>query len=363
MGVVKDSTLARKVEESYRRLDEHVREMVQWHFSPETGCPFWLEYADKLDFDPRKEIGGYDDLKILGHFRDEWLRGGPVRRWVPKALAGKPLYVFETGGSTGVPKSRVNIEDFQRDYEIFGDNLPEAGFPRGADWLMLGPTGPRRLRLAIEHLAQYRGGLAFFVDLDPRWVNKMIKAQRFHDLELYKNHVTDQALTILRAHPNIRCLFTTPKLLEGLCEKVDLARAGINGIFCGGTEMNRQFNRFAREELVPGIEFVPTYGNTLMGLASPKPFDPADDYAITYYPPLPRAVFEIVNPDRPDERVDYGQRGRVLLTTLTREFFMPRFPERDEGMRTEPCEAYPWDGVTDLGLLSSLQESVVVGVY
>ena len=23
----------------------HVREMVQWHFDPETGCPFWLEYA------------------------------------------------------------------------------------------------------------------------------------------------------------------------------------------------------------------------------------------------------------------------------------------------------------------------------
>ena len=43
---------------------------------------------------------------------------------------------------------------------------------------MLGPTGPRRLRLAIEHLAQHRGGIAFFVDLDPRWVNKMIKAQR-----------------------------------------------------------------------------------------------------------------------------------------------------------------------------------------
>ena len=64
-----------------------------------------------------------------------------------------------------------------------------------------------------------------------------------------------------------------------------------------------------------------------------------------------------------DRAVEYGERGRVLLTTLTREFFMPRFPERDEGMRTLPCDAYPWDGVTDLGLLSSLQESVVVGVY
>ena len=42
---------------------------------------------------------------------------------------------------------------------------------------------------------------------------------------------------------------------------------------------------------------------------------------------------------------------------------MPRFAERDEGMRAEPCAAYPWDGVSDLGLLTSLQSSVVVGVY
>ncbi len=52
-----------------------------------------------------------------------------MRRWVPKGLADKPLYVFETGGSTGVPKSRVNIEDFQTDYEIFGDNLSDESFP------------------------------------------------------------------------------------------------------------------------------------------------------------------------------------------------------------------------------------------
>ncbi len=52
---------------------------------------------------------------------------------------------------------------------------------------------------------------------------------------------------------------------------------------------------------MPGIEFVPTYGNTLMGLACPKPFDPAaPDYTITYYPPAPRAVFELVDPDDPE---------------------------------------------------------------
>ena len=350
-------------EEAQAKLDAHVREMVAWHFDPQTGCPFWLEQASRLGFDPRREISGYADLKILGHFQDEWLRGGPIRRWVPRGLAGKPLYVFETGGSTGVPKSRINILDFQTDYEEFGDWLSDDGFPPGSDWLMLGPTGPRRLRLAIEHLAHHRGGACFHVDLDPRWVSKLVAARRWKDMEEYKAHCIDQALTVLRAHENVRCVFTTPKLLEALCEKVSLVKLGIRGIFCGGTEMTRQFHRFAREELVPGIDFVPTYGNTLMGLARPKPFDPSDEWAITYYPPLPRAVFEIVDPEDLDRTVGYGERGRVLLTTLTREFFMPRFPERDEGTRAPGYAGCPWDGVRDLGMLSSLQATVAVGVY
>jgi hypothetical protein len=356
-------SLTQKINEAKEKLDAHVREIVAWHFDPKTGASFWLEYAKKLKFDPRKEIQSYDDLKLLGHFQDEWLRGGPVRRWVPKALAGQPVSIFETGGSTGVPKSRINIRDYQTDYELYSETLSDKTFPRGSDWLMLGPSGPRRLRLSIEHLAQYRGGICFMVDLDPRWVNKLIKEGKHQELQQYKNHVIEQGLIILKAHENIRCIFTTPKLLEALCEKISLPKYGITGIFCGGTEMNAQFHRFAREELVPGIDFVPTYGNTLMGLACYKPFDPADNYAITYYPPNPRAVFELVNPDNPEQPVDYQQTGRVMLTTLTKEFFMPRFLERDEGERAEPIDLYPWDGVTNLRLYAPLQESVVVGVY
>ncbi len=355
--------LEREAAAARARLDEHVREMVAWHFSPETGCPFWLERAAKLGFDPRERVRGYRDLALFGHFEDDWLRGGPVRRWVPRGLADRPLYVFETGGSTGLPKARVNVVDFQTDYELFSATLSPETFPPGADWLMLGPTGPRRLRLAIEHLAQHRGGVAFHVDLDPRWVNRLIRDGRHRDLQEYKEHVVDQGLKILRAHDNVRCLFTTPKLLEALSEKISVAQAGVTGIFCGGTEMNAQFHRFAREELVPGVDFVPTYGNTLMGLACSKPFDPADDYAITYYPPSPRAVFELVDPDDPARTVGYGETGRVMLTTLTREFFMPRFLERDEGERAAPIPEYPWDGVSNLRLLSRLEDSVVVGVY
>ena len=229
---------------------------------------------------------------------------------------------------------------------------------------MLGPTGPRRLRLAIEHLAQYRGGTAFHVDLDPRWVTKLVKSQRWDELDAYKAHITDQALKILRAHTSVKCIFTTPKLLESLCEKVSLPRLDISGIFCGGTEMNAEFHRFAREELVPGVDFRPVYGNTLMGLAASPLFDDANpDYTITYYPPSPRAAFEIVNPDDPNRTVDYGETGRVILTTLTKEFFMPRFLERDEGERAAPVEAFPWDGVSNLRLFSRFAKKVAVGVY
>lgn len=357
-------SLDERAREARSRLDAQTRECVAWHFDPTTGTPFWLELAHGLGWDPRDRINSYEDLSQLPAFDGEWLRGGPVRRWVPKAYADRPIYVFETGGSTGVPKSRINIEDFRIDYELFSETLSADAFPKGADWLMLGPSGPRRLRLAVEHLCQHRGGICFHVDMDPRWVVRLMKSGRMNEMHEYKEHVVHQGLTLLRAHSNIQCLFTTPKLLEALCEHVSLVRMGIKGVFCGGTQLTAQFHRFAREELLEGqIEFVPTYGNTLMGLACHKPLDPADRYSVIYHPPCPRAMMEVVDPANPEHLVEYGEVGRVRLTTLTKEFFLPRFLERDEGFRSPPCEAYPWDGVGDVRPFSALETPIVEGVY
>ena len=358
-----ESQQQEKTRASKEGLDAWTREVIQWHFDPATGCPFWLSFAKNLDWDPRREIRSYNDLDRFGFFQDEWLRGGPVRRWVPKAYSDRPVSVFETGGSTGIPKSRTNIDDFRIDYEAFSATLPDEAFPPGSDWLSVGPTGPRRLRLAVEHLAQHRGGICFMVDLDPRWVIKLLKMNQVKMAEQYKQHVIDQALTLLRAHDNIQCLFTTPKLLESLCEKVSLKRLGIKGVFCGGTEMTPQFYRFAVEELLEGVYFAPTYGNTLMGLAVHKPRIPEDHFAVIYYPPVPRAMIEVVDPDQPSKIVSYGETGRVRLTTLTREFFMPRFLERDEAEREPPCSLYPWDGVRNVRPFSRFQSTVVEGVY
>src|SRR5207247_1494115 len=140
-------------------------------------------------------------------------------------------------------------------------------------------------------------------------------------LRAYQDHCIDQAMTVLSAGHDIKCMFTTPKLLDALCKRLEhegssIATAGITGIFCGGTEMTSQWIRFTIEEyLGPGVYIAPTYGNTLMGLAASDMPTAADDYKIAYYAPQPRAAVQVVDFDNYDKTVEYGKEGRVMLTT------------------------------------------------
>jgi hypothetical protein len=100
-----------------------------------------------------------------------------------------------------------------------------------------------------------------------------------------------------------------------------------------------------------------------MGLAASVPLRPEDNFSITYYAPQPRAVLRVVEPDNTSQLVAYGQWGRVELTTLTREFFMPRFLERDEAIRREPRAPYVWDGVAEVRPFGAMEKNIVEGVY
>ena len=174
------------VEEARAALDERVRESMQWHFSPETGCPYWLDRAPDLGFDPIAEVTCFADLQKFTNFDDEVLRKEDPARFIPKAYEGKPYNVFETGGTTGMPKQRIGWEDYKTDYSEFSDHYPSDFFPQGGNWLMVGPTGPRRLRLSIEHLANRRGGACYFIDLDPRWVKRLISEGEYSMARKYQ---------------------------------------------------------------------------------------------------------------------------------------------------------------------------------
>ena len=351
------------IADAQTKLDAHVRDIVQWHFSPETGSPFWLDWAKKAGWNPAADVKDFAGLQKFPHFQDEWLRDLQPEVWVPNKFKGRPFNIFETGGTTGMPKQRIGWDDYKTDYEEFSGKISDAHFPRGGAWLMMGPTGPRRLRLAIEHLANFRGSSCYFIDLDPRFVKRVLAAKQFEVARDYMDHVVHQAATILK-NRKVSGLFTTPKLLEALGEKIDLWEAGIRGVFCGGTTMAPQYVRYIVEEVLEGrIGFYPTYGNTLMGLAASVPLQAEDNFSITYYAPQPRAVLRVVDPNNTTQLVAHGQWGRVELTTLTREFFMPRFLERDEAIRREPCAPYAWDGVAEVRPFGAMEKSIVEGVY
>jgi hypothetical protein len=100
-----------------------------------------------------------------------------------------------------------------------------------------------------------------------------------------------------------------------------------------------------------------------MGLACSKPVTAEDNYKISYPAPQPRAVTEVVEFEDANTPVAYGETGRVKLTTLTKELFIPGFLERDEGEREKPFETFPWDGVSGVRPYHVFAKSTTVGVY
>ena len=101
-------------EQAQQQLETHLQEIIAWHFSAETGCVFWLDWAKK-NFDPRTEIKSFADMVKFPHFQDEWLRDLQPEVWVPAAFKGQPYNIFETGGTTGMPKQRIGWTDYKTD--------------------------------------------------------------------------------------------------------------------------------------------------------------------------------------------------------------------------------------------------------
>ena len=74
-------------------------------------------------------------------------------------------------------------------------------------------------------------------------------------------------------------------------------------------------------------------------------------------------MIEVVDFDDPTKVVDYGQTGRVKLTTLTKEFFIPGFLERDEGEREQPVREVSVGRRQRRAAVRGFAATTTVGVY
>jgi hypothetical protein len=225
-----------------QKLDAWVREVVDWHFDPATGTPFWLDFA-RSAAGIRAARSRLRRPAALRRVPGRVAARRPVQRWIPKGLAGKPVFVFETGGTTGIPKTRIASRTSGSTTSCSATRCRRV-FPEGRQLADARAVGPRRLRLSVEHLAQY-----------PRrhLLLRRSRSALGHQADQEGLERAPAGLQGSRDRPggddpqaghDIRCMFTTPKLLESLALRLEVdghddPQMGITGIFSAAPSSRR----------------------------------------------------------------------------------------------------------------------------
>ncbi|MFJ9693253.1 phenazine biosynthesis protein [Kitasatospora sp. NPDC101183] len=344
-------------------FDAHVRALAAWHFDDRTGSPFWLARRDCLGFDPRTDITGAADLlRFPDVSRD--LRTTPAADLIPRGAApGQVFHVYESGGTTGAPKRIVDGAYRTRLGAWTRARLTAHGVPETGDWLHLGPTGPHVVAFDTSRYAE-PAGLCHTVDLDPRWVKRLLGAGRQQEADAYIDHLLDQAGEILLTQP-VRVLNTTPPLIEAICARPDLyelVSTRVEAIVWAGTSFSPESLRVVQEDFFPDVRLVGIYGNSLMGVAPQRVPTPEDAYACVFEPFAETTRLDLV--DEQGRQVAYGERGRVRLHLVSEEMFLPNVLERDTAVRVRPLVEGGPDGLAEVASVATFEDAdVVEGVY
>lgn len=309
-------------------LEARIARVMDAHFDPRWGSPWWLEQARALGFDPRREIRTAADLDRLPPVPREALARRPVEDFLPRRHHARraELVISETGGTTGPPARTVFLpEDFESAFVApFVAAAERVGFPRGRSWLFAGPSGPHVIGKAACACARALGAMEpFAVDLDPRWARRLPAGSLAR--RRYTDHVLAQAVEVM-ASQDVGVIFGTPPLVAALGARLDRAvREVVTGIHLGGMPATAGFLRRLADDWFPHAVALSGYGNSLTGMCPEMRGARAGPEAgPAYFPHGERLVLEVVAPDPATGR------GRVRFHRLDPSGLLPGVVERDE---------------------------------
>lgn len=345
--------------------DDYVQALMSWHFGADTGSPYWLRRAAELDFDPRTDVRGFDDLRLFPNVIDEF-RDVAVEDLIPQGLRGADREiagVYESGGTTGAPKRFVMFERWM-EFALSWDEHHYADLGT-TNTLAIAPSGPHMFGEFAARRARRHHGVRFTVDLDPRWIKHLIGSGDTEGADRYAEHLIDQAATILTTQ-SVGILVATPPLLERLArrpELVDAVRAQVKFLCWSGAHMDADTREILRQEVFPGIPLKGLYGSTtILGMSRERDIERADGLAV-FDTPSPYIAFRVVDPATGDD-VAEGERGQVVMNHLTKYALLPNNLERDTALRAAPAPGALGCAVADVRPVRTFADkSVIEGVY
>lgn len=351
--------------------DEFVRAAMQWHFSAETGSPFWLERAHSLPFDPRSDVKTFDDLALFPNVADE-LRGVSPLELIPIGLGPRPdvVAVIESGGTTGIPKRLPLLREFaDRLAESEVRYLHEAGLPQEGHWLSLFPSGPHGAFDSARRAAARYGDrvLVFGIDIDPRWVKKQVAAGRQDVVAEYTEHVLDQAVSILQSQDIVALRVTAPILVKLVQREdvVDLMREKLSFVGWGGASLDPDTRYLLQSEIFPEVVVRGAYGTTMaLGAGGRERHGTPDEERCIFDNALsPWVTVSVVDPDT-GKKVAVGERGQLVVSHVSRSFFLPNNDERDIATRISAPDDQVGDSFADVEPMRVAGgQSIIEGVY
>ncbi|HEV2639969.1 MAG TPA: hypothetical protein VGX23_32850 [Actinocrinis sp.] len=326
-------------------LDEWTRHVIRRTFDPETGAPYWLQRAGGLDFEPR-DITRYDELTAFGPFPLDILRtqdpADLVPLAVPRPLTGR---VWDSGGTTGTPcrtfytPAMLLHRGAWRRWSFVAE-----GFEAYRTWLQATPTGPHLIGNGIWEATELHAGLVYSVDMDPRWVKRLIREGRLAEANEYSTHMIEQIADVLGSG-RVDYLNTTPALLQVLTRRHPDLVAALRGVRLSGTQVSPDMYRDFVAALNGGI-CGRSYGNTF-GNGAGLPAEQNGEI-LPYAPNYPQVTMAVVDRNDWSTTVPYGATGQVRLTVLHEDLFLPNVLERDQALRFDTGAAWPSDGVANV---------------
>lgn len=343
--------------------NSYLRTAIAWHFGTGTGSPFWLRVRESLDFDPLTDVRTFADLRRFPPLVDE-LRDVPIEDLIPRGY-GTPApipRVFESGGTTGAPKRTAQLPDWIEQVTRWQvQDFTAGGFVPGGGLLCLMPAGPHGVGYFDQAVAQRLGSVCHTVDLDPRWVKKLVARGATAEVEGYVEHVLAQARFIL-ATQRIANLHTTPPLLEAIAKDdalVDLVNAHVRYVLLSGAHVDLDTLDLLRDIFVSAA-ITMVYGSTMiLSQAATR----IVGEQVVFDPRSPYVVLWVVDPST-GETVPYGERGQVVCNHISKGMFIPNNIERDTAIRVAGPVGQVGDSLSAVAPVEAFDgETVIEGVY